>query len=262
MKYRMTIAYPDGTIKQGKKDHSVWFRRLGFENIDFTNKSVLDIATDEGWWAFKSEMKGAKYVEACDVERGELYDWGAKKDEGWIKLINSTRTGKQVFNEHHKNLNSNIVYKQKSIYNVVGDFDIVFCHGLLYHLRHPLLAIDRVSLVCKEIFCFETHVDLHAPETLATTRFYRTDEYCNSNSNWTGATIGCYASWLKDAGFKHIFRSTWGPYKSDRRVFVALKNDTYVDNFRIGGMIYLDDDFFRRMYNTTKYNFKDWKSAK
>ena len=262
MKYRMAITYPDGTSIKGKKQHSVWFERLGFSKINFANKSVLDIATDEGWWAFNAEMKGAHYVEACDVERAELYDWGATKDNEWIDLINDTRTGKKAFDFHHKNLNSKVVYKQESIYNVKGNFDIVFAHGLLYHLRHPLLAIDKVSSVCKDIFCFETHVDLHVPDTLASTRFYRTDEYCHSNSNWTGASIGCYASWLRDAGFEYIFRSTWGPYKSDRRVFIACKTNKHIEAFKGPEMVHLDEDFFDQMYKDTSYHFKDWSAKK
>ena len=47
-------------------------------------------------------MKGANYVEACDVERAELYDWGANKDNEWIDLINDNRTGKKAFDEHPK----------------------------------------------------------------------------------------------------------------------------------------------------------------
>ena len=58
MKYRMAITYPDGTSIKGKKQHSVWFERLGFSKINFANKSVLDIATDEGWWVPNAEMKG------------------------------------------------------------------------------------------------------------------------------------------------------------------------------------------------------------
>ena len=253
MIYRMKFTYPDGTVIKGKKDHNEWFNSLGFNSNNYNNKNVLDIATDEGWWAFKAEMQGASYVEACDVEDANLYDWGFEKDHNWISTTNQTRIGKKAFDMHYKNLNSKVVYKQKSIYNVDGSFDLVFAHGLLYHLRHPLLAIDRVSSVCKDIFCFETHVNLHVPDTLATSRFYRTTEYCDTSSNWTGASIGCYASWLKDAGFEYIFTTKWGPYKSDRRIFVACKTNKYKNIFKNNSMIYLDEKFFDKMYSDTKY---------
>lgn len=263
MKYRMSLTYPDGNSVKGKTHHLQWYNKLGLNEFNLEGKRVLDIATDEGWWAFYSEMQGANYVEACDVEKGELYDWGAEKDKEWIEYINSTRTGKMVFDEHHKKLGSKVVYKKQSIYNITGEFDIVYAHGLLYHLRHPLLAIDKVSSVCNDIFCFETHVDLHTPETFAVSRFYRGEEYCRAISNWTGATVGCYASWLKDAGFKHIFRTTWGPYKTDRRIFIACKKDTYFNLFnKKADNVYLDDDFFKKVYNDTKYNFKNWSGKK
>ncbi len=41
-----------------------------------------------------------------------------------------------------------------SVYDVspetVGMFDVVFFFGTLYHLRHPLLALDKLPSVCKE----------------------------------------------------------------------------------------------------------------
>lgn len=254
MKYRMTIKYPNGVIKEGKKDHNLWFQKLGLQNINFQNKAVLDIATDEGWWAFNAEMLGAKYVEACDVEKGKLYDWGYHKDINWINSLDKSRKSKSIFLEHHKELNSKVIYKQKSIYDITGKFDYIFCHGLFYHLRHPLLALDKVRAVCNNVFCFETHVDLQTKDTFAVNRFYRTDEYCNTISNWTGATIGCYASWLKDSGFEHIFVTDWGPYKSDRRIFIALTNDQYADTFiNIPNLNYLDEEYFDKIYTATKY---------
>ena len=87
-KFRMHIEYPDGTVHKGKKDFKSWTDFLGISNFDFSKKHVLDVATNEGWWAFWAEMQGAEYVEASDVELGEDYDWGAKKDWEWINSQN------------------------------------------------------------------------------------------------------------------------------------------------------------------------------
>ena len=67
-----------------RKDFKVWTDHVNITDLDFKGKRVLDVATDEGWWAFWSEMQGAEYVEASDVERGEDYDWGLEKDWDWI----------------------------------------------------------------------------------------------------------------------------------------------------------------------------------
>lgn len=255
---RMQFEDPSGKIYKGAINHNIWFKKLGFSNIYFKNKNVLDIATDEGWWAFKSEMLGAKNIEAWDIELGEKYDWGFSVDKNWCEKLNKTRTSKEVFDWHHKRLNSKVFYRNNSIYDLKdnkNNFDLIFCHGLFYHLRHPLLAIDLVRKSCSNLFCFETHVDLNSSKYLSASKFYRTTEHLDTISNWTGATIGCYASWLKDAGFNHIFYSNWGTYPSHRRIFIALVNDEHLEVLKMNkNLSYCDNKFFEKVFKKTYYN--------
>ena len=41
----------------------------------------------------------------------------------------------------------------------IGKFDLVLILGVLYHMRHPLLALERVASVTKDQLVLETHVD-------------------------------------------------------------------------------------------------------
>ena len=59
MRMRMRIRYPDGTVHEGKKDFTEWTDYLGITDFDFSGLRVHDVATDEGWWAFWSEMIAA-----------------------------------------------------------------------------------------------------------------------------------------------------------------------------------------------------------
>ena len=259
MKVRMNMTYPDGTQYPGKRNFQPWIDFLQFNDLDLSNQKVLDIATDEGWWAFWSEQKGADYIEASDVECGEDYDWGAEKDWDWVINLNNNRSGKKVFDFHHSNLNSKVVYKTQSVYNVQGKFDLVFCHGLLYHLRHPLLAIDRISSVCNECAVIETHVDTELDQDLAYTKFYRTTELQGAISNWTGASIACYASWMKDAGFNHVYFSNkpfWAKdTKCRRRFFIGTKTEKYKDKFdNNSNFIYCDDAYWQKVFSKSSYN--------
>ena len=253
----MKITYPDGTVHNGKKDFLNWTDYLGITNYDFTGKRVLDIATDEGWWAFWVEMNGADYVEASDVENGEDYDWGAEKDWDWINKLNENRGGRKVFDFHHKNLNSKVVVKKESIYDVKGEFDWVFAHGLTYHLRHPLLAIENVKKVCNGVFIFETFVDINNPnQYIAESKFYRTTEL-SAVSNWTGATTACYVSWLKDAGFEDIYYTIpkQPPLGESRQIFVAVCDPSY--NTKLfknnKNLIYCDKEYFNKVWENTKF---------
>jgi tRNA (mo5U34)-methyltransferase len=253
-KFRMKITYPDGTVYEGKKDLLQWTDLLGITDFDFKGKHVLDVATDEGWWAFWAEMQGAEYVEASDVELGEDYDWGAEKDWEWIKLLNETRGGRKVFDFHHKNLNSKVVVKKESIYQADGNFDIIFAHGLMYHLRHPLLAIDNMRRICRGIFIFETFVDIGNPnQYCASSKFYRTTEL-GPISNWTGATTACFNSWLKDAGFNDIYYADPGFPGPPRQIFVAVADPSYNDIFKNNkNLHYCDKEYWNKVYDETKF---------
>jgi tRNA (mo5U34)-methyltransferase len=255
-KYRMHIEYPDGTVHRGKKDFRTWTDFIGISNVNFTGKNVLDIATDEGWWAFWSEMQGAKYVEASDVERFEDYDWGYNIDWEFCNKHNPLRGGREVFNFHHKNLNSKVVVKKESIYQATGTFDWVFAHGLMYHLRHPLLAIDNVRKLCKGVFIFETMVDIRNPNPYcAETKFYRTTEL-GPISNWTGATTACYNSWLKDAGFDDIYftQPGAGPLGTPRQLFIGVADTQYNHLFQNNSnLTYCDNNYWDKVYEETKF---------
>lgn len=256
-KYRMHIEYPDGTVHLGKKDFRSWTDFIGISNVDFSGKNVLDIATDEGWWAFWAEMQGAAYVEASDVELFEDYDWGYNIDWDFCNKHNPLRGGREVFDFHHKNLNSKVVVKKESIYQAKGTFDWVFAHGLMYHLRHPLLAIDNVRKICQGVFIFETMVDIHNDPMIAESKFYRTTEL-GPISNWTGATTACYTSWLKDAGFEDIYFTQPGPpLGPPRQLFVGVFDSSYNNIFKNNiNLTYCDEKYWQQVFDKTRFNAK------
>ena len=249
----MKITYPDGTVHEGRKDFTVWTDHLGISDFNFTGLSVHDVATDEGWWAFWSEMQGARYVEASDVEDFADYDWGWHKDQEFIDKYNPLRGGRDVFNFHHKNLDSSIVVKKQGVYDINGDFDVIFCHGLLYHLRHPLLAIDRMRASCKGFLIMETMVNDRNDKFCASNHFYRTHEL-GPISNWSGATTACVSSWLKDAGFEHVYFCSEHFPRPDRQTFVALVDNKHKDLFDANtNLAYCDRDYWQKVFDCTRF---------
>lgn len=115
-------------------------RRLRlFALPDLTGKSVLDIGAWDGYFSFELERRGAKRVLAVDV-------W----DEGSL----------QAFLFARDMMKSNVEYLHIDAHDLspatVGTFDIVLCAGLLYHLRHPLLGLERIRSVTKERLILET----------------------------------------------------------------------------------------------------------
>jgi len=47
-----------------------------------------------------------------------------------------------------------------------GLFDIVFCYGLLYHLKNPAIAIDFMSRICQGMLLLETRVSFGEDDSL------------------------------------------------------------------------------------------------
>ena len=63
-----------------------------------------------------------------------------------------------VAREHFK---SKVEHERLDVHRLdpgrIGTFDLVFCAGVLYHLRHPLLALEKIRSVTEGQCILETH---------------------------------------------------------------------------------------------------------
>ncbi len=141
------IELPDGTVTPGDWDTTTYLPRLRLP-ASFAGKTVLDVGSWDGLYAFEAEKRGASRVLATDH-----YCWSGP---GW-----GTRDG---FDLAHRLLSSRVEAKDIDIADVspetVGMFDVVLFLGVLYHLPDPLVALQRVSSVTREMLILETLVDL------------------------------------------------------------------------------------------------------
>ena len=67
-----------------------------------------------------------------------------------------------LFREIHARLGSRVDYRQMDMYDLtperIGRFDIVLFMGVLYHLKHPLLALERVCALTTEMAAVDSFV--------------------------------------------------------------------------------------------------------
>jgi SAM-dependent methyltransferase len=121
-----------GIRAEGPKDVIATLELLDFPH-DLNGRRVLEIAPWNGFFSFECVRRGASSVVALGPDDPE--------DTGF----NETKRLLEV---------DNVEYIRESVYNLpklnVGGFDIVLCLGLLYHLRHPLLALDHLYDCCDE----------------------------------------------------------------------------------------------------------------
>src|SRR5580765_645210 len=110
---------------------------------DLTGKRVLDIGPWDGWFSFEAERRGARVT---SVDREEVANYLTM----------------------HRRLASTNEYCIFDLYELpaanLGVFDIVFCLGVLYHLKHPFLGLEIVCSLATEVAIVETYIIEGDPE--------------------------------------------------------------------------------------------------
>jgi tRNA (mo5U34)-methyltransferase len=113
-------------------------------------------------------------------------------------------------------LDSSVEFRQLSVYELAHmlteQFDFVVFWGVLYHLRHPLLALDNVRAVTTGTAYIETAVcDSELPRNTDTaiSRFYRRDELGGDSSNWFAPNVHGLLEWCRSCGFEPSDVSAW-----------------------------------------------------
>ncbi len=158
---------------------------------DLSGKSVLDIGAWDGAFSFEAERRGARRVLATDE-----YIWAGK---GWAS--------KDGFDFARRVLHSRVEDLLIDVYDLspekVGVFDLVIFSGVLYHLKHPLLALERVASVCKDQLILSTHVDLVGVGRPAIA-FYPGKELGGDPTNWCGPNIAAVEAMLRTVGFERM----------------------------------------------------------
>jgi tRNA (mo5U34)-methyltransferase len=85
----------------------------------------------------------------------------------------------------------------------VGLHEVAIFSGVLYHMRHPLLALEKVASVCSDLLILETHIDA-MNEARPAMIFYPGKELADDPTNWRGPNIVCVEAMLRDQGFPWI----------------------------------------------------------
>ena len=158
---------------------------------DLTGKTVLDIGTWDGFYAFEAERRGAARVLATDSFVWQGRTWGSKA---------GFELARKALGSHVEDLEIDILDISP---HTVEPADAVFFLGVLYHMRYPLRALENVFSVTKELAIIETVVDLtHMKQPAAA--FYPGGELNGDPTNWWGPNEAAVHGLLKTAGFSRV----------------------------------------------------------
>ena len=228
-----TIDLGNGIITPGVDNTPGKLKKLKMpENLE--GMTVLDIGAWNGFYSFEAEKRGAKRVLATDS-----YCWSG---EGWGT--------KQGFDLAKKVLHSHVEEREIDVLDLtpekVGVFDLVLFSGVLYHMRHPLLALERVYSVTGKQLILETHVDMLGFKRPAIA-FYPGREAYNDPTNWCGPNPPAVEGMLSTVGFQKVElvspSSLWLRFSLFMRVARAIKhkiknNYPFFQSFRQGRMVF------------------------
>jgi tRNA (mo5U34)-methyltransferase len=168
---------------------------------DLSGKSVLDIGCNAGFYSIEMKRRGADRVLGIDF------------DEAYLA---QARFASEI-------ADCEIEFRQLSVYDVGAlreTFDIVLFMGVLYHLRHPLLALDLVrqhvagdlmifqsmqrgsseALPLEENYHFWTR-DLFDRAAFPRLHFIE-HRYADDPTNWWIPNRSCTEAMLRSAGFE------------------------------------------------------------
>ncbi len=185
----------------GNYPYTKWRKFAASIPADLTGKTVLDIGCNAGFYSIEMKRRGAARVLGVDFD--ETY-------------LAQARFAAEM-------ADADIEFRRLSAYDVgtLGErFDIVLFMGVLYHLRHPLLALDLIrEHVVGDLMVFQSmqrgSADL--PDLEPDYHFWRKDlfdnaafpklhfiehRYANGPTNWWIPNRACTEAMLRSAGFE------------------------------------------------------------
>lgn len=131
-----TINLPGGVVTPGVNNSPLALARLDLPG-SLAGKSVLDVGAWDGFYSFEAAKRGAARVLATDS-----FVWqGRWKQTGFLLAREALGLERVVEDKF-------IDVMDLSPEALGETFDVVLFLGLLYHLRDPVTALQRVSSVC------------------------------------------------------------------------------------------------------------------
>jgi len=184
---------------------------------DLTGCSVLDIGCNAGFYSFEMKRRGASRVLGIDT------------DEHYLR---QARFAAEVSH-------LDVEFERLPVWDVASlgeKFDLVIFMGVLYHLRHPLLALDLIhEHVAKDLFLFQSmqrgsrdiadllpDYEFAEPAPFDEPGFpkmhFIEHRYAHDETNWWVPNRACAEAMLRSAGFaieaqpeEEVYVCRWQP---------------------------------------------------
>jgi 2-polyprenyl-3-methyl-5-hydroxy-6-metoxy-1,4-benzoquinol methylase len=182
---------------------------------------VLDVGCNAGYFSVEMKRAGASYVLGI---------------EGFPQYLAQAKLVRDI-------LQIDLDLRELNVYQVtedLGRFDITLFLGVLYHLKHPLLALEILASVTEGILVVESAILPDSPSSNL-----RVNDYGGAThelrflsnqpvgdepgvvglQNWFIPSLDCLKAFLQTVGFEHIVAES---IKDDRAIVVASRAERAV----------------------------------
>ena len=184
------IHLGQGIVTPGLWDTPAMLERLRLPQ-NLSGQTVLDVGAWDGFYSFEAERRGARRVLATDSFTWQRKSWGSK--DGF-------ELARRALGSRVEDLEIDVLDLSPER---AGVFDVVLFLGVLYHMKHPMLALERVASVTGRLLVVETVIDLlYAPRPALA--FYPGSELNEDDSNWFGPTPSAVEAMLRTVGYRRV----------------------------------------------------------
>ncbi len=182
-----SLQLPDGTVIPGLIGIPELEKRIASFPIPASlhGRRILDVGAASGWNSFAMAARGASVTAVDCVEFEEL------------------TALRQIITPE---IDYRILDVDELSPTELGTFDHVLFLGVLYHLRHPLLALERICSLTTESAWVESFVSdpVDGMSDACSLEFYEIDELGGQIDNWYGPTARCLTALCRAAGFVRV----------------------------------------------------------
>lgn len=132
--WRHNITVAKGVVTPGTENCNAELQQFAFPG-SFSGRRVLDIGCSDGFYSFEVERRGATEVVSVDDESSLLAGG-----------VNGFRVAAEL-------LGSEARYRSLDVHMAdpadIGHFDDILFLNVLYHLKNPVLAMERLRAVAR-----------------------------------------------------------------------------------------------------------------
>jgi tRNA (mo5U34)-methyltransferase len=186
-----TIELPGGIVTAGVNNSPLALARLDLP-ASLAGKSVLDVGAWDGFYSFEAAKRGAARVLATDS-----FVWQGRWQQTGFLLAREALGVEDVVEDRF------IDVMDLSPEALGETFDVVLFLGVLYHLRDPITALERVASVCRGLLVLETETALNLLPFPAA-RLWAGRELKGDDTNWWSMNRAAMMALLKRYGFRVI----------------------------------------------------------